>query len=417
MTPGKACKVLYPLEAAKYLIALTMGESMEKKKLVLIAGMHFFLDSYMGFFAIYLVIAKLHPMKAALVITVTLFVGNISQPFTGYAADRMRGKLPLFFGLMLTSVSMSLIGLTTSYMLLLMLVLCGNLGSSLFHPAGMNIAGAAGRNRRDKSVAVFSTVGTIGFSFSQPIFSAFTGVFGTNSSFILMFPTLCLALLFLLFSRVMIHGPEKRIPLGELRRVLVGRFNPILLLFLIMVFRTSFVSAMSTFLAKTFEEWGFSRTVYSSVAPVFMLAGAGGILVAGHIAHLVRPRRLLFISLTAFLPFFLLFLYFGRQLSLFPTLLCLALCGAVIHGGYASNIVLGHRIAPEMTSTISGILMGFAWAAASYGPTLCAYTRDALRMLPGLSSGLLLLTLFPLAASLLTLLLPEDVGSALSGEL
>jgi len=74
---------------------------------------------------------------------------------------------------------------------------------------------------------------------------------------------------------------------------------------------------------------------------------------------------------------------------------------------------MGHRVAPEMTSTISGILMGFAWAVSSFGPTLCAFTAGAFRPFPGIASGLLLLTLFPVAASILSLLLPHQVdGSA-----
>ena len=53
--------------------------------------------------------------------------------------------------------------------------------------------------------------------------------------------------------------------------------------------------------------------------------------------------------------------------------------------------------------------MGFAWAASSFGPTFCAYTADLIPGLSGLASGLLLLTLFPIAASILSLLLPPTV--------
>lgn len=121
---------------------------MEKKKIYFIGGLHFFLDSYMGFFAVYLVIAGLDPLKSAIIITITMFAGNILQPIMGYTADRTRGKMPLFIGLFLTSVSMSMIGLTTSYTVLFVLVLFGQLGSALFHPAGANIAGAAGMKKK-----------------------------------------------------------------------------------------------------------------------------------------------------------------------------------------------------------------------------------------------------------------------------
>ena len=382
---------------------------MEKRKVLLIGSMHFLLDAYMGFFAIYLVIARLDPIRAALIATATSLVGNLLQPFMGYAADRVRGRLLVFLGLCTASISMSLIGLTTDYGILFILVLLAYVGSSLFHPAGANISSAAGYAKKDRSFAVFSFIGTIGYSLSQPIFSGFTSRFGTKSSPYLAIPTLIVAFGYLLFSRMQVHGPEEKAHLADLKLILLQRGIPLLLLFIIMVFRSAFVLSMATFLAKTYEEWGFSRALYSTAVPVFFIAGAFGILLCGHLTHVIRPRSLLAISQAAFLPFFMLFLRFGQSGALLLSFLFLGLCGAVVSAGHGANIVMGHRVAPEMTSTISGILMGFAWAASSFGPTLCAYTADLIPAFPGMASGLLLLTLFPLAAAILSLMLPRIV--------
>jgi len=365
----------------------------------------------MNFFAVYLVIASLDPVKAALIYTATSFIGNILQPFMGYTADRLRGKLPLFTGLALTSVFMSAIGLTTNYTILFCLVLLGTLGSSLFHPAGANIAGGASERRKDASFAIFSTLGTVGFALSQPIFSFFTERFGNSLSFLLAVPTILLAIFYFAFSRVEIHGGKEPVQLSELRRVFTKRLLPILLLFFIMVFRSAFVMTMNLFLAKTFEEWGFSRGLYSTANTVFMLSGAVGILLAGYLAAWIKPRRLLFVSLIGFFPFFVLFLLAGRSQNTLACFVFLSLTGFVLNGGHASNIVMGHRIAPEMTSTISGILMGFAWAASSFGPTLCALLRSSFDALPGLASGLLILTAFPISAAGLSLFLSHEVDS------
>jgi MFS family permease len=102
---------------------------MEKGKVILIGIMHFLLDAYMGFFAIYLVIANLDPRRAALIATATSFMGNLLQPFMGYVADQLRGRLPIFLGLCVTALSMSLIGLTTDYGMLFMLVLLAYVGA------------------------------------------------------------------------------------------------------------------------------------------------------------------------------------------------------------------------------------------------------------------------------------------------
>jgi FSR family fosmidomycin resistance protein-like MFS transporter len=402
---------LFPIGLYLWTLHGKEGEahSMERKKVVFLGFMHFLLDSYMGFFPIYLVIARLDPRKAALIITSSSFAGNLLQPFMGYASDRVRGKLPLCTGMLLASISMSAIGMTRNYLLLFFLVLFGHLGSSLFHPAGAHVSSAAGRERKDTSFALFSTIGTFGFALSQPIFSAFTDRFGTSISFLLAVPTILTAVLFLQFSDTGISDRVESLHYRELGTRLMRRFFPISLLFLIMVFRSAFVYSMNSFVAKTFEEWGFSRYVYSSANTVFMISGALGILTAGYLSVHVKPRRLVRISLAGFFPFFVFFLYFGIQGKAFPAFLFLSLCGFVLHGGYGTNIVMGHRIAPEMMSTISGILMGFAWAASSFGPTLCAYSHSLFPRIGGFASGLLLLSLFPLIATGFSLFLPAEV--------
>jgi hypothetical protein len=84
----------------------------------------------------------------------------------------------------------------------------------------------------------------------------------------------------------------------------------------------------------------------------------------------------------------------------------------VLHGGYGTNIILGHKIAPEITSTVSGILMGFAWATASFGPTLCAVSGGIFPRMGNLASGLFILSFFPLVASVFAFLLSKEIDSS-----
>ena len=140
-----------------------------------------------------------------------------------------------------------------------------------------------------------------------------------------------------------------------------------------------------------------------------MLSGAVGILAAGHLVDFIKPRKLLSVSLSGFIPFFILFIYFGAAGKLLPTMVFLAVTGFIFNGGHAANIVMGHRVAPEMTSTISGILMGFAWAAASFGPTLCTRFSGVIPGIGDLASGLTVLLIFPIMAFILSIFLSREV--------
>jgi MFS family permease len=288
-------------------------------------------------------------------------------------------------------------------------MLFGHLGSSLFHPTGANVSSSLGLTKQEKSFAIFATIGTLGYAFSQPLFSAFTNRFGVSKSILMAIPTVILAIYYIIFSKIKIQSQSDSLHIKEFVQLLVSRFVPILLLFLIMVFRTAFVYSMNSFLAKTFEEWGFSRHVYNSANTVFMLAGGGGILAAGFLTTLIKPRKLLFFTLVGFFPFFLLFIYYGKHDNFLLSFVFLALSGFVLHGGYGTNIIMGHRIAPKMMSTISGILMGFAWATSSFGPTLCAFSTGFFPWVGGFGSGLLTVSVFPLIAAFLTLYLSKEV--------
>jgi hypothetical protein len=117
---------------------------------------------------------------------------------------------------------------------------------------------------------------------------------------------------------------------------------------------------------------------------------------------------LFLISQLAFLPFMALLLWFGGRAALWPALAALSVTGFVLNLSQVANITMGHRLLPEMTSTVSGILMGLAWAIGEFALPLGAAFSGVFPWAPGLASGLVALLALPLLASLLTLLLPRE---------
>jgi len=383
---------------------------MEKRRVLLIGSMHFFVDLYSGFFAVYMVIAGLEPIKAALISSVASLLGDGLQPFLGFLSDRIRGKMPIFFGVVVGAVCMSAIGLTQDYALLFLLVLSGRIGISLFHPGGANIASAAGAEQKERSFSLFLFIGTLGLSFSQPYFSFFTSLWGNGASPLLALPALVLAFFYLLYSRMGIAGGEEETSLSLVVHTFKKRLGAVLLLFFIMVFRHGFVMTLAFYTAKIFHDWGFSRLVYSLAPTLFNLVGALAVLVSGYIARRNRAKTQLLFSLTAFIPFFALLVLAGGARILWLALACLGITGFILQLSLVPNVVLGHRLFPEMTSTISGILMGFAWAFGNLCQPLVAACAGLFPWAPGLLSGLVLLTVLPLAACLLVAFLPEPSG-------
>jgi FSR family fosmidomycin resistance protein-like MFS transporter len=379
---------------------------MEKRKVFLVGGLHFAVDLYAGFFAIYMVLARLDPAKAALVTAIASFIANSSQPLQGYWADRVRGKIPVFISVLAASLFLSSIGLTRDYSLLFFLQIAGMLGVSLFHPAGSNIAAAAGLERKERSFSIFVTIGTFGLALSQPCFSAFTGLAGLRASPLLAIPGIFVAFFYLIFSRTEVAGPKRRIDLAVIGTIIRQKTLVILVLFLMMVFRQGFIMSLGFFIAKMFSDWGFSRITYSLAGTIYTFTGALGVLAAGYISHRVKAKTILLLSLIGFLPPFVIMILAGQRGFLWPTYISLALTGFLIQLSHVPIIIMGHRILPEGTSTISGVLMGFAWSVGMLSYPLVPMFSDLLGWAPGLASGMVVLTILPLSAAALIVLLP-----------
>jgi FSR family fosmidomycin resistance protein-like MFS transporter len=381
---------------------------MDKRKVYFNGLLHCLVDFYSGFFGIYWVIAELDPVKAALTSSVSIFLSNGLQPLTGYLSDRIRGKIPVFVGVLASAVFMSMIGITQSFLILFPLVLMSRLGSSVFHPAGSNIAGSVGLDRKEKSFAIFATMGYAGLAFSQPCFSAVTAYLGNMYSFVIAIPAAVVAVGYLLLSNMEIFGPQRKLNTKALKSILFLRIVPVLLLFVIMVFRRGFFFTLSFFVPKLFSDWGFSRFSYSIANTVLNMAGAAGILISGFVAHKTRPKTLMLVSLIGFFPFCIALLALGPSMRTVPTFVSLGLVGFMLQLSHVPYIIMGQRIFPEITSTISGILMGFAAAVGAFGQPITASCADLLRWAPGLASGIVILMIFPLCGALLTLFLPEN---------
>lgn len=382
---------------------------MEYKKVFFAGTIHFFVDIYSAFFPVYLVIAGLDPVKSALIYAAAAFAGNAMQPVLGFYVDRVRGKLPILLAMVLGSVCMSSIGLTQDYIFLFILIFFGKIGVSLFHPAGSNIAGGAGGEKKELAFSVFATIGTIGFSLSHPAFSFFTASFGTRASFLLALPALVIAFLYLVAGKIEIQGSDAEISLSELKKIFYERRKPLIQLFFIMVFRQAFTVAVGFFIATLFRDWGFDRIIYSSVNTIFLIAGAAGMPVSGFLAFRMKAKNLLTGSCIGFIPFFSLFLIYGNAGNLLPAFVFLAISGFILSLGHVPNIVMGQRLVPEMTSTVSGLLMGFAWSVGNFSQPLVALLKDTIPVFPGFISGFVIMFSFPAVAALIALSLPGEI--------
>jgi len=278
-------------------------------------------------------------------------------------------------------------------------------------PSSDRAPGGTEGSRTACGLSVFLAVGIVGMALSQPYFSVVTAWLGNARSGLLAAPALALAMIYLFARGGEAPAEGSSVNFAQAGRILAKRLGPMVLLLLIMILRYGYLTAVGFFAAKLFADWGFSRLSYSAAGTFYNLAGAAGIISSGYLARRLRPRLLLVLSQTVFLPFVAALLLAGGRGAVWPAFAAMGAVGFVLNLANVANITLGHRLFPELTSTVNGILMGFAWSIAEFILPVGAAFSGSLPWAPGMASGLVLLSASPLLAAGLTLLLPRSLDA------
>ena len=339
---------------------------------------------------------------------VFMFSSSILQLPFGFVSDRMRRPVlvlasPLVAGLFLCSL-----GLAGGFPDLLALIFLGGLGVAAFHPQGAAGAVAMARHRRGLVLAVFVTCGTVGHSIGPVFFSRMTEWLGLEMLYWAALPGLIVSgiLLWGLPARESAATPaQSRFDYEAIR----AKRKPLLLHYSIVLLRSVVQVGMAQFLTLyLYTERGLSFRHASLGLTAFFASGALGSLIGGSLADRFGSRRIVVLSMIVSIPFLALFVGTTNWLSflgLFIGGFTLLLTNPVILG-------MAQELVPTQESTVSGLIMGFAWGVAGmvFVP-LIGWLADHFGLQP-LFWGL---SLLPLLGFLLALRLPRGAKARAGG--
>ena len=137
---------------------------------------------------------------------------------------------------------------------------------------------------------------------------------------------------------------------------------------------------------------------------LFLLAGGIAGFVGGVLADRFGGKVIIALSMIGSFPMLLGFLWTDGLLS---ALLCAA-GGAFLLFTTPVNVVMAQRLAPEGASTVSALMMGFAWGIGGLFVPVTGLMSD----LFGLQAAMTGIALLTVPGFLLSLALPATVGVA-----
>jgi FSR family fosmidomycin resistance protein-like MFS transporter len=376
----------------------------------------------MSVWPVYKTLAGLDVAKAGWIATVIAMSGTALQPLFGSIADRFGQRRVILLGVLLTSFALllgpladqretldrllpTLFGLSGFYLVVFVILAAGRLGQDMFHPAGAGLAGSFSVRRGSMFLAVFIAVGSIGFGLSQIVFRTAYNNFSHHTE-ILLLPMAILWVFVWMRCRPPQVSSAGRISVIASLRALRPVAGPIILLFLILGISSGVLSGLFFLLPELAHEKGYPAWIGQGGAFGLIVFGATLFMVPmGHLADRIGRRR----TLIAMAILSVVSYHAIVRLTLpVPAFILLCIIGGAFLGTVNPlGVAFGQRIAPrENVSTVSAILMGWAWCLGGTVPSIIGELYKHLGN--NASQALMLLGFANVVMVFLGFLLPKD---------
>lgn len=314
------------------------------------------------------------------VIMVSNMTSSIIQPLFGYLSDKMEMKWLLPVSIILTYLGFSFLGLSSSFVVLLILVIINGLGIAVYHPEGTKIMHYFSGSRMATGMSFFQVGGNFGMALG-PLFItyaiAWADLSGTLYYLLLGIPMLAILLLFskeltLPAKREKSGLREKRIdppPAGESK----GWGSMALLVFAVSIRSWAHMGLI------TFVPFYYIHILHGDAITagrlvfVFLMGGVVGTLIGAAIADRIGHKYYFCLSMILSVPLLFLFLE-ARGIWVF---ILLFLVGLLLISSFSVTIVMGQRILRNRLGMASGLTVGFVIGMGGVGAGLLGIVADS----------------------------------------
>ncbi len=368
---------------------------------------HFSVDNYSCMYGAFLPFLHsrlgLSMSEAGLLGGALVFSSALLQPVYGMLADRHRHKAFSAAGPAVAAIFLSSLGLATDFWTLLVLLVLGGAGIASFHPQGAALTTHHAGDKHAYHMSLFVTMGTVGFALGPSYISWVIDTFGLNRSYWAAIPGVLVSLYLFKYG----PAPAPRAAMQQeppLRDSLRTYFRPLAFLYILVVLRATISSVLNAFLPLFFTQSGASPARANHLLTLFLLAGGLAGFAGGMIAERYGSRRIIALSFGLSLPLFVGFLWTSGPLSIFlgvAATACLLSTTPV-------NVVLAQKLIPHGASTISALMMGFAWGLGGLFVPVFGWMSDV----TGFQSAFLLTALLTVPGFVVSLFLPKEIEAS-----
>ena len=337
--------------------------------------------------------------QVGLITATSRFLAFIIQPWVGYFADRFRTRFFVLGGPLFAIIFISLVGIAPNFLILLLFISFGAIGTSMFHPPSAGMVSTYSGKHSGFSMSIFNMGGTFAFGVGPLFITYFVSNYGLGvSPFTMLFGLVVMAILF------KITPLPRQEPLGDLglldtlKEVLGTVWKSIVLIWVIMVLRAFTSDSIMAYIPVLYAKEGYSLVSIGSLISIMTVAGAISGLMAGHLSDRFGYKPIFHIAHTLATPSLYLLLYLPGNWVFFSAFWVGFFSMATLPLGLAMAL----ELAPKGKSMIASLMMGLAWGTGGMIIPLVGKLADIF----SIRSVLFFLAMIPLLSNSLISLLP-----------
>jgi FSR family fosmidomycin resistance protein-like MFS transporter len=332
------------------------------KILVALSLVHFSGDFYSSFinplYPVFMDSLGLTLAQVGFLSGVSRFLAFIVQPLSGYWADRHPSRSFILIGLLLPVLFIPLTGMTSGFYGLLLCIIIGSAGSSLFHPPATGMVPIYAGPKLGLGMSVFNTAGTLAFGVGPIFITWYVVRFGLGA----MPATMVLGLLIWVYFYYVLPKPQGDGMVqygffGTLRQTLGRVWQPILLIWIVMVMRALVGQSLMTFMPVIWVQKGYTVVSAGVLFSIFTISGTLAGILCGHLSDRMGYKRLLWITHGLMTPFLLIFLLVPGK-WIYPATI---FAGGFNIASLPLGVVMAQKIAPKGRSMVASLMMGLAF--------------------------------------------------------
>ena len=320
---------------------------------------------------------------ATVVLSLSHICASMLQPIFGFFADNLRKRAFIFWGIIFSSVFISIAPSVDKIYLLILFVILGSLGSSFFHPQALGLSVKFTKTDVAKNMGIFMGLGTLGFALGPIVSSTVTQFLGLNRMPCLAVMGITVALLMFLFI------PKLQPDASDLKshEDFIHTFITILsnrklnLLNLISMLKSLVTTSACILLPFLWKEMGYSAFYIGMALFAYNFAGGIGSFLSRKFEKVVGTEKVFYFSMMSTFPMMLLFLFTYRYLPTFA-LCCFILMGLVQWMAVPVTMVMAQSVIPEYKSVIGGFINGFSWGVVAIIMTGIGFVAQSKGIMP-----------------------------------